>query len=243
MPPRPIDRSEILDLDEVQRVVGDLRRRALLKKHGAAVIEPGRNLAVFRLSACAGLRASELVGLNLGDVHTGIGRPYIFVRGAISKRGQSRRVPLSWDKETAADLHVWKLRRASMGAGPADPFLCRTRGDSLGVRMGRQDAWSAWRVAVRVLGPDRVRSTTLHTGRHTFASWALTAHPLRRVQSALGHRSIATTDRYAHVIAAGDGDGALFMPDGERSQLRPDRNDQDGPAAPAPVSGSTPPTH
>lgn len=218
MHPRPIDKTEILDLAEIAAVVGDLRRRSKKKKNGVLVIEPARNLALFRLSACCGLRASEIAGLDVRDVHTGIARPYLFVRGHTSKRGQSRRVPLTWDADTNDDLYGWKVRRLAMG-GLDGPFVCRTRGESIGRRMHRVDVWSAWRVATGILGPDRVLSMSVHSGRHTFASWALTVHPLRLVQAVLGHRSIGTTDRYAHVVNGVDPDGALFS--GRSATIRP----------------------
>jgi Phage integrase family len=45
---------------------------------------------------------------------------------------------------------------------------------------------------------------TLHSLRHTFASWLTIAGvPLRRVQQLLGHKSIVTTERYSHLGANG----------------------------------------
>ncbi len=40
-----------------------------------------------------------------------------------------------------------------------------------------------------------------HTLRHTFASWLrLAGVPLDRIQYWLGHRSITTTEIYAHIV-------------------------------------------
>jgi integrase len=45
---------------------------------------------------------------------------------------------------------------------------------------------------------------TLHSLRHTFASWlAIASLPLRRIQELLGHKSIVTTERYSHLGANG----------------------------------------
>lgn len=41
---------------------------------------------------------------------------------------------------------------------------------------------------------------TLHSLRHTFASWlAIAGLPLRPIQELLGHKSIVTTERYSHL--------------------------------------------
>jgi len=45
---------------------------------------------------------------------------------------------------------------------------------------------------------------TLHSLRHTFASWlAIAGVPLRRIQELLGHKSIVTTERYSHLGGTG----------------------------------------
>ncbi len=41
---------------------------------------------------------------------------------------------------------------------------------------------------------------TLHTLRHTFGSWlAIQGVPLRAIQKLMGHKSVNTTERYAHL--------------------------------------------
>src|SRR5688572_26265434 len=45
------------------------------------------------------------------------------------------------------------------------------------------------------------KNVTIHTLRHTFGSWlALKGVPLRRIQYLMGHNSITTTERYAHLV-------------------------------------------
>jgi integrase len=79
-----------------------------------------------------------------------------------------------------------------------------------GANLGRRD----WAIAVRSAG---IGPTRLHDCRHTYASWLVQdGVPLQEVQRLLGHKSILTTQRYAHlgtsqndrVLAALNGRGA-----------------------------------
>jgi len=59
-----------------------------------------------------------------------------------------------------------------------------------------------------VLGWERLRSLTLHHGRHTFVSHALAGgRTLAEVRAAAGHASLLTTSAYLHVAV--DDDGAV----------------------------------
>jgi site-specific recombinase XerD len=66
--------------------------------------------------------------------------------------------------------------------------------------------WSAIRDSFNALvrrcepGADPPFNITLHTLRHTFGSWlAILGVPLRAIQKLMGHNSIVTTERYAHL--------------------------------------------
>jgi len=52
-----------------------------------------------------------------------------------------------------------------------------------------------------VLGPARVRTLTIHHGRHTFISHALAGgRSLAEVRAAAGHANVAITSAYLHVV-------------------------------------------
>src|SRR5205814_7848159 len=66
--------------------------------------------------------------------------------------------------------------------------------------------------ACKVLGLARLRTLTIHHGRHTFISHALAGgRTLAEVRSAAGHASLLTTSVYLHVAVDNDGElGDLF---------------------------------
>ena len=114
-----IDQTKILSRAEIAAVLADLKRPAKRRSPNTR-----QNLVIFRLATCCGLRASELVGLKLGDVRVGIARPYIRVPKTIAKGGKGRRVPLWWDRGTLEDLTAWRDDRVNRGGKPGDSFVC-----------------------------------------------------------------------------------------------------------------------
>ena len=65
--------------------------------------------------------------------------------------------------------------------------------------------------ACKVLGPARLRTLTIHHGRHTFISHALAGgRTLAEVRDAAGHANISITSTYLHVAVEDDGVGELF---------------------------------
>ena len=159
------------------------------------------NLAIVRLACCCGLRASEIGGLRLGDMRVGIGRPHIVIRAEIAKFGRPRRVPLWWDAGTLEDLTAWLDYRHGQGARRSDPFICSLQSATYGEPLNRHVLRRRFHTACRVLGWDRLRTLTIHHGRHTFISYALGGgRTLADVKAAAGHSSVRTTSVYLHVL-------------------------------------------
>ena len=103
-----VDATKILSRSEIGAVLADVKRRG--KRRSS--VNTRQNLVIFRLATCCGLRASELCGLKINHVVTGVRRPYLNVPKAIAKGRKARRVPLWWDAGTLADLESWKAERA-----------------------------------------------------------------------------------------------------------------------------------
>ena len=201
-----IDASQILTRGELAQVLADLKRRA------TRLPNVQMNLAIVRLASCCGLRATEIAGLRLGDVHLGIARPFLSIRAETAKGGKPRRVPLWWDAGTLADLEAWIAYRRKQGAKGGDPLVCSLQRATLGEPLNRHVLRLRFRTACRVLGWDRLRSLTIHHGRHTFISHSLAGgRTLAEVKAAAGHASLLTTSVYLHVAVEDEGKvGDLF---------------------------------
>jgi len=141
-----------------------------------------RDLAVLELLYAAGLRVSELCGLDRDDID---------LRGrtvtVLGKGGKQRRVPIH-DAAVAA-LRGWLDDGRGAMDGPPEAAFVNRRGARLGPRDVR-----------RILDRRSVAPTHPHALRHTYATHLLDGGAdLRVVQELLGHASLATTQVYTHV--------------------------------------------
>lgn len=187
--------ARILLSAEIAAVLKDLKKRAKRSINNRC------NLAIFRLACCCGLRASEIAGLNVGDVTTDGPQPMLHVRAAIAKRRKARYFPLSFDQGTLDDLLAWKSHRLASGAALTDPFVCSVVKGTEGHRLERHLIFRRWRTAIAVLGKDRVRQVSVHKGRHTCATMLLVSGvPTIVIRDVLGHSNLSTTDIYLHAL-------------------------------------------
>jgi integrase/recombinase XerC len=149
-----------------------------------------RDRAILETLYSAGLRVSELVGLNLDDVDLSDG--VLVVRG----KGKKERLALLGSPAKSA-LAAWLGDRAGLLAArerqsPA-VFVNKSGGRLTTRSVGRLLAKH-----LRQAGLDP--RTTPHTLRHSFATHMLDAGAdIRGVQELLGHKSLSTTQVYTHV--------------------------------------------
>ncbi len=149
-----------------------------------------RDRAILELLYGSGLRVSELVGLDLGDVQ--LGQRLLRVRG---KGRKERVVPFGGKAEEAlrAYLPVRAAWRRSRADGE-DPLFVSQRGGRLTDRSVRRIVAAAVR---HVASLHRLHP---HALRHAFATHLLEAGmDLRSIQELLGHASLATTQVYTNV--------------------------------------------
>lgn len=150
-----------------------------------------RDLAVIELLYGSGLRVSELVGLDAGDVD----QERLTVR-VLGKGSKQRVVPFGVPAATALDRYRTRGRPVLAAREGADPqaFFLGSTGRRLGSR-------SVYALVARLLEPlPGSGPAGPHTLRHTAATHLLDGGAdLRAVQELLGHSSLGTTQIYTHV--------------------------------------------
>ena len=150
-----------------------------------------RDAAMVEVLYAAGLRVSELVGLDIRDVDLEVGS----VR-CIGKGSKERVVPLHGQALESVNAYL-DAARPHFERTPGVPALFLNRN---GRRLTRQGFWLRLKRAARAAGiPGNI---TPHTLRHSFATHMLRGGAsLRHVQEMLGHASIATTQIYTHLTS------------------------------------------
>ncbi|MFH1825841.1 MAG: site-specific tyrosine recombinase XerD [bacterium] len=158
----------------------------------AAPIEEGhlalRNLAILELMYATGLRASEIVGLNLDDINLSVSFVKCFGKGS-----KERIVPINKLTLKALKSYIEQGRPKFPKGDDKSLFL-----DKNGGRLRRQGLWLVIKKYVKLSGVKG--KTSPHTLRHSFATHLLEkGADLRSVQEMLGHADIATTQIYTSV--------------------------------------------
>lgn len=150
-----------------------------------------RDAAMFEVLYAAGLRVSELVGLDVRDVDLEVGS----VR-CIGKGSKERVVPLHGQSLESVNAYLDAVRpRFERTPDTTALFLNRN-----GRRLTRQGFWLRLKRSAAAAGiPGNISP---HTLRHSFATHMLRGGAsLRHVQEMLGHASIATTQIYTHLTS------------------------------------------
>jgi integrase/recombinase XerC len=146
-----------------------------------------RDKAIMELFYSSGLRLSELVGLNLGDVDRGDRTVRVLGKGR-----KTRVVPVG--KHALDALARWLKERATLAATGEQALFVGNRGARLGARaiQKRIAGWARQQGLGRHIHP--------HLFRHSFATHLLeSSQDLRGVQELLGHANISTTQVYTHL--------------------------------------------
>ena len=148
-----------------------------------------RDHAMLELLYATGIRVTELISLNVGDVNLAVG--YILCRS----RGRERVIPLYHTAVQALQDYIRGIRPQLLADGSDQALFVNMNGE----RMSRQGFWKIIKYYQEKAGIHK--DITPHTLRHSFAVHLLqNGADLRSIQEMLGHADISSTQIYTHVV-------------------------------------------
>ena len=149
-----------------------------------------RDVAMLELLYASGMRISELIGLDVEDVHLTMGFVRVFGKG-----GKERIVPLGRGALSALSKYLERARYELQGRYPKTNALFINQ---RGKRLTRQGCWKL--IKQHAQQANIQKELTPHVLRHSFATHLIeNGADLRAVQEMLGHADISTTQIYTHV--------------------------------------------
>ncbi len=165
---------ETLDADEARLLV-ELREQGPLLTRDRAMLE---------LFYSSGLRLSELVGLDWGELDLDVGEVRVTGKGS-----KTRVVPVG-----GKAIEALRALAAEQGSGAGEPVFRGRHGKHLSPRAAQLRVKHAARVQ------NLAKRVYPHLLRHSCASHLLeSSSDLRAVQELLGHADIGTTEIYTHL--------------------------------------------
>lgn len=172
---------QVLSIEEIERLIAAPSSN---KPQGV------RDIAMLELLYGSGMRVSELIELNLEDLHLTMGFVRVFGKG-----GKERIIPLGRSAVNACTKYVNGARQKLQGdATKIDAFFINQRGK----RLTRQGVWKLLKQHADKAGIQQ--ELTPHVLRHSFATHLIeNGADLRAVQELLGHSDISTTQIYTHI--------------------------------------------
>jgi len=148
-----------------------------------------RDRAMLELLYASGLRVSEIVGLDLGNVNIEAHEVRVWGKGS-----KERMVLIGQPAATALERYINEGRRELQGNSSANALFINRYGRRLSERF-LQKAISRY-----AIGAGLGKRVFPHMVRHSFATHLLDGGAdLRVVQELLGHANLATTQIYTHV--------------------------------------------
>ncbi len=162
-------------LEALEGIVGDSARGV-------------RDRAILELFYGTGMRLSELVGLNIGDIHLTTGTVRVYGKG-----GKERVLPVG--RKAGNALRTYLLHRGEFRPEQKNQALFLNRyGNRISAR-GVQLLVHRWLRRV-----SEKKRLSPHVLRHTFATHLLDrGADLEAVKELLGHASLSTTQVYTHL--------------------------------------------
>lgn len=153
--------------------------------------EAKRDVAMIELLYATGMRVSELISLNVGDVNLEAG----FVR-CMGKGSKERIIPIHQEAIRFVKEYIVEARTQLLRDEDEQALFLNRRGE----RLTRQGFWLILKNYAKAAGIKK--PVTPHTLRHSFATHILNGGAdLRAVQELLGHANISSTQIYTHLTS------------------------------------------
>jgi len=174
-------------------------------RNALAHVKDIRYRACLTLIYSCGLRVSEAVNVEVGDIDSTQGLLYI----RDGKGGKPRTVPLP-DRTTQILRHMWKTHRHPRFLFPAYIIDRNTVPRKHGCQDRPFSVGAPWVYLKRALAASGCRkNATVHSLRHSYATHLLEEGiGLFTVKEYLGHSCVSTTMKYAHMTRKLRRDGA-----------------------------------
>lgn len=188
------DPTQLLEAPKVLRKLPDVLTFEEIEKMIAQIsldtAEGHRNKAILETMYSCGLRVSEVIGLQITQLHMDVG----FIR-VIGKGNKERMVPIGKDAMRQIDIYRRNVRIAlPVKYGEEDTLFLNRRGGAL----SRVMIFLVIKELAQKAGIHK--NVSPHTFRHSFATHLVEGGAdLRAVQEMLGHESITTTEIYTHL--------------------------------------------
>ena len=148
-----------------------------------------RDHAMLELLYATGIRVSELIALDMGDLNLAAG----FIRCSNGKK--ERIIPLYHGAVRALQDYIRGIRPQLIADTEEQALFVNMNGE----RMSRQGFWKIIKHYQEKAGIQK--DITPHTLRHSFAAHLLeNGADLRAIQEMLGHADISSTQIYTHVV-------------------------------------------
>lgn len=162
---------------------------ALLAAPSGEDVLGSRDRAMMELMYASGLRVSELVGLDIGNID--LKEKTVRVLG----KGRKERIVPVGSKAISAISDYLKKRVSLVGDAASEQAIFLNR------QGGRLTPRSVERMVGKYIQQAGLQKTvTPHVLRHTFATHLLgSGADMRGIQELLGHASLSTTQKYTHV--------------------------------------------
>jgi integrase/recombinase XerD len=184
LPQKAKNLPEVLDADEIERIINKADRTT-----DAGI----RDAAILETLYASGMRVSELTDLEMDRLFFEIG----FIR-VVGKGNKERLVPVGEIAQLAIEHYIETARKNFIN--PDDPEKTENK-LFLNQRGGALTRMSVWNIVNKYAQKAQIKKNVYpHIFRHSFATHLLEGGAdLRAVQEMLGHTSIITTEIYTHV--------------------------------------------